>query len=187
MLSTMFSTIQVNLPTPAQASSAMDFLSAIELASDPKKAKAALASIKGAQDALSDQAQALEKAKAEIEAATKKLEAQENKSLSATLKNEESVAKSTKAIADVQEANDELEALRLEIGNKQGALDLRQQEFDAYVKRKEADFKREEKLTAAANVEVEKAAAKAAADAQAAADLRVIYESKLAQLQALAG
>lgn len=174
-------------PTPSQIAGTVDFLTVLEMAADPKKVKATLATIKDAQDALAAQGKANADQLDAIEAATKKLEAQENKALNAQAKAESSIINSTKAIADVQQAKDELEALRQEIGNKQGALDLRQQEFDAYVKRKEADFKREEGLIAEARAAVDKAAAKAASDAQAADDLRVLYEGKLAKLQALAG
>jgi|GEM_PF-5978804 len=174
-------------PTPAQIASTVDFLTVLELAADPKKVKAALADIKAAQDALAKQGADNAAQLEAIEAATKKMSDQENKSYVAAQKAEDSIAKSTKAIADVQDAKDELEALRQEIGAKQGALDLREQEFSAYVKRKEADFKREESLIAEARADVDKAAAKAAAEAQAADDLRVTYDGKLAKLQALAG
>jgi chromosome segregation ATPase len=173
-------------PTPSQIASTVDFLTVLEMASDPKKVKAALSSIKDAQAALDSQAQALEKAKAEIEAATAKLATQENKALNAQSKAEGSIINSTKAIADVVQAKEELEAMRQEMGNKHGTLDLRQQDFDAYVKRKEADFKREEGLIAEARAALDKAAAKAASDAQEAEALRANYEVKLAKLQALA-
>lgn len=176
-----------NTPTPSQIASTVDFLTVLELASDPKKVKAALADIKDAQKALADQAESNAAKLAAIEAATKKLIDQESKSLVQQNKAEQVIANSTRSIADVEQAKEELEALRQEIGAKQGALDLREQEFSAYVKRKEADFKREEGLIAEAKADTEKAAAKASSAAEAADDLRVTYEGKLAKLQALAG
>lgn len=176
-----------NTPTPSQIASTVDFLTVLELASDPKKVKAALADIKDAQKALADQGESNAAKLAAIEAATKKLIDQESKSLVQQNKAEQVIANSTRSIADVEQAKEELEALRQEIGAKQGALDLREQEFSAYVKRKEADFKREEGLIAEAKADTEKAAAKASSAAEAADDLRVTYEGKLAKLQALAG
>jgi chromosome segregation ATPase len=174
-------------PTPSQIASTVDFLTVLEMASDPKKVKAALAGIKAAQDALAAQGKANADQLDAIEAATKELESQENKALAAQAKAKQVIVNSMASMADVETAKGELEVLRQEIGNKQGALDLRQQEFEAYVSRKEADFKREEGLIAEARAAVDKAAAKAASDAKAADDLRVIYEGKLAKLQALAG
>jgi chromosome segregation ATPase len=174
-------------PTPSQIAATVDFLTVLELAADPKKVKAAIAEIKAQQDVLAKQVEDSAAQVAAIEAATAKLAAQENKALNAQAKAEGSIINSTKAIADVQEAKDELEAMRQEMGNIRGALDLREQEFNAFVKRKEADHKREEGLIAEAKSDVAKAAAKAASDAKAADDLRVLYEGKLAKLQALAG
>ena len=174
-------------PTASQIASTVDFLTVLEMASDPKKVKAALAEIKSAQDALIKQGEDTAAQLAAIDAAAKKLAGQEGKSFAAAQKADDSIAKSTKAIADTEQAKAELDVLRQEIAAKQGVLDLREQEFSAYCKRKEADFKREEGLIAESKAAADRAAEKLAGDAQAANDLRVTYEGKLAQLQALAG
>ena len=178
--------INNSIPSASQIAGTVDFLTVLEMASDPKKVKAALAEIKDAQDKLADQGVAVAKQIGEIEKATKKLANQENAAMAAHAKAEISISNSTKAIADAMQASEDLEALRRDIGNKQGELDLGKKEFEAYISRKESDFARREGLMAEAESGVARAAAKAQSDAKAADDLRLIYEGKLAKLQALA-
>ena len=178
--------INNSIPNASQIASTVDFLTVLEMAADPKKVKAALAEIKAAQDKLADQGSAVAKQIGEIEKATKKLAEQENAAMAAGAKADASIANSTKAIADAMHEAEGLEVLRQEIGSKQGELDLSKKEFEAYISRKESDFTRREVLMVEAESDVARAAAKAQADIKAADDLRLIYEGKLAKLQALA-